>query len=205
MTMSEHYYPPSPSSKHDEHRVEISALGEALSCATDAGVFSRGGLDVGTRILIEALPTLSGRVLDLGCGWGALGGLLAKKYPDAESVLTDVNERAVALAERNIRQNGLKNARAVRGDGFESVEGAFDWILTNPPIRAGKAVIYGLFRAAQRHLAEGGRLVVVIRKQQGAKSAEAFLSEIFPRVEAIDKSGGYWVLMADMRREEDIR
>ncbi len=82
------------------------------------------------------------------------------------------------------------------GDGFSSVDGTFDWILTNPPIRAGKAVIYGLFREALLRLNPRGHLVAVIRKQQGAKSAEAFLSSLSPRVEALDKSGGYWVLSA---------
>ena len=91
---------------------------------------------------------------------------------------------------------GPIDAAAAAKAAFASVEGKFDWILTNPPIRAGKQVIYGMFREARAHLAEGGRLVLVIRKQQGAKSAEAFLSEIFPRVEVLDKSGGYWVLMA---------
>ncbi len=194
--MSEHYYTKAPSSKHAEREVEISALGESLRCLTDAGTFSRDGLDAGTRILLEALPEISGRALDLGCGWGALGGILAKKYPDAEFVLTDVNARAAALAERNLLANGIRNARALQGDGFQAVEGDFDWILSNPPIRAGKAVIYGLFREAARRLTPGGKLVIVMRKQQGAKSAEAFLSEIFPSVKALDKSGGFWVLAA---------
>lgn len=194
--MSEHYYSQSPSSKHAERPVEITALGETLICLTDAGVFSRDGLDSGTRILLEALPPLSGRILDLGCGWGALGGLLAKKYPLAEFILTDINERAAGLAGRNAQKNALKNVRVRTGNGFEAIQGPFDWILTNPPIRAGKTVIYDMFREAANYLAPGGRLVIVIRKQQGAKSAENFLSEIYPHVEVLDKSGGYWVLSA---------
>ena len=194
--MPEHYYTASPASKHDERRLTVRALGVELSFTTDAGVFSRDGLDTGTRALLEALPPLSGRVLELGCGWGALGGVLAKVYPQARFVLSDINARAVELARRNLRENGLSNAEAVCGDGFAAVEGKFDWILTNPPIRAGKQVIYALFAQAKEFLAPGGTLAPVIRTQQGARSAERYLRGIYKSVETLDVSGGYRVLIA---------
>lgn len=197
--MSEHYFTAAPSSGHDERRLRVRALGVEMEFVTDAGVFSRDGLDAGTRALLEALPPLSGRVLDLGCGWGALGGVLAKKYPGAAFTLSDVNRRAAELAERNLRLNGVANARVVVGDGFAAVEGAFDWIVTNPPIRAGKAVIYALFEQARQFLAPGGALVLVIRTQQGAKSAERFLREHYARVETLDIRGGFRVLLATDR------
>lgn len=194
--MTDHYYTKTPHSEHAERTIQLSVLGVTLSCVTDAGTFSRDGLDFGTRTLLEALPPLSGRVLDLGCGWGALGLPLARKYPDAEFLLTDVNERAVALAEKNRRANGISNAKIRSGDGFEGISGAFGCILTNPPIRAGKQVVYGLFEDAQRFLLPGGQLFVVIRKQQGAKSALEFLRGLYARVDVIDRSGGFWVLCA---------
>ena len=194
--MPEHYYTASPASKHDERRLTVRALGVELSFTTDAGVFSRDGLDAGTRTLLEALPPLAGRVLDLGCGWGALGGVLAKVYPQARFVLSDINARAVELARRNLRENGLSNAEAVCGDGFAAVEGKFDWILTNPPIRAGKQVIYALFAQAKEFLAPGGTLALVIRTQQGAKSAERYLQSLYQSVKTLDISGGFRVLAA---------
>jgi len=194
--MSEHYYTAAPASAHDERRRTVRALGVEMDFVTDAGVFSRDGLDAGTRVLLEALPPLSGRVLDLGCGWGALGGVLAKKWADVRFVLTDVNERAAALAERNLKLNGLDNFEVVCGDGFAAVEGTFDWIVTNPPIRAGKQVIYALFAEAKNYLAPGGTLALVIRTQQGAKSAERYLRGIYESVETLDVSGGYRVLTA---------
>ena len=196
MNMSEHYYTAAPASAHDERRRSVRALGVTMEFITDAGVFSRGKLDAGTRALLEALPPLSGRVLDLGCGWGALGGVLAKKWADVHFVLTDVNERAAALAERNLRMNGLTNFEVVHGDGFAAVEGKFDWIVTNPPIRAGKQVIYALFAEAKNYLAPGGALALVIRTQQGARSAERYLRGIYKSVETLDVSGGYRVLIA---------
>ena len=196
MNMSEHYYTAAPASAHDERRRTVRALGVEMDFVTDAGVFSRDGLDAGTRVLLEALPPLSGRVLDLGCGWGALGGVLAKKWADVRFVLTDVNERAAALAERNLKLNGLDNFEVVCGDGFSAVEGTFDWIVTNPPIRAGKQVIYALFAEAKNYLAPGGTLALVIRTQQGAKSAERYLRGIYESVETLDVSGGYRVLTA---------
>ena len=193
--MSDHYYTESPTSEHDERVVRLTALGNELTFVTDAGVFSRDGLDRGTEALLDALPALSGRVLDLGCGWGAVGVALGKQYPALEIVMTDINRRAVELARRNLAQNGVQ-AEVVQGDGFASVTGAFDAILTNPPIRAGKAVIYGLFDRARDFLKPGGALYVVIRKQQGAPSALKYLKGIYAEAEVIDRSGGFHVIRA---------
>ena len=192
--MSEHYYSQSPNVEHDERPVIYEVLGRQFRCTTDAGVFSRDGLDMGTRILLEALPELNGCILDLGCGWGPVGCALGSAYPGTEIVLTDVNERAAELARRNLAANGVKNAQVVSGDGYEAVEGAFDAIVLNPPIRAGKAVIYGMFEGALSHLKDGGALYIVIRKQQGAESAEKFLKGIYANVTRLAREKGYWVL-----------
>ena len=195
--MTEHYYTAEPDSAHDERRFECEILGRRLAFTTDAGVFSRDGLDRGTEVLLESLPPLRGRVLDLGCGWGAVGVALAKRYPALEVVMTDINQRAVALARRNLAANGVA-AEVAQGDGFAAVTGKFDAIVTNPPIRAGKAVIYALFSRARDFLKPGGALYVVIRKQQGAPSALKYLREIYAEAEVIDRSGGFHVIRARM-------
>ena len=194
--MSDHYYTANPASAHDERRMALTALGNELVFTTDAGVFSRDGLDKGTEALLNALPEpMEGRVLDLGCGWGPVGVALGKKYPALEIVMTDINQRAAELARRNLAANGVQ-AQVVQGDGFAAVEGSFDAILTNPPIRAGKAVIYALFREARARLNPGGALYIVIRKQQGAPSALKFLREVYDEAEVIDRSGGFHVIRA---------
>ena len=193
--MPDHYYTENPNSAHDERRIALRALGNDLTFVTDAGVFSRDGLDRGTEVLLEALPPLEGRVLDLGCGWGAVGVALGKRYPALDIVMTDINSRAVELARRNLAENGV-TAALLQGDGFDAVEGRFDAIVTNPPIRAGKAVIYGLFARAREYLEPDGALYVVIRKQQGAPSALKYLKEIYSRAETVDRASGFHVLRA---------
>ena len=193
--MPDHYYTENPNSAHDERRIALQALGNDLTFVTDAGVFSRDGLDRGTEVLLEALPPLEGRVLDLGCGWGAVGAALGKKYPALDIVMTDINSRAVELARRNLAENGV-TAAVLQGDGFDAVEGRFDAIVTNPPIRAGKAVIYGLFARAREYLEPDGALYVVIRKQQGAPSALKYLKEVYSQAETVDRGSGFHVLRA---------
>ena len=193
--MSDHYYTENPTSAHDERRFTLNLLGEELTFITDAGVFSRDGLDKGTQLLLEALPPLTGRVLDLGCGWGAVGVALGKKYPMLQIAMTDINSRAVELAKRNLAANGVR-AEVVQGDGFQSVTGDFDAVITNPPIRAGKAVVYGLFAEARDRLRPGGALYAVIRKQQGAPSALKYLREVYAEAEVIDRGAGFHVIRA---------
>ena len=193
--MPDHYYTPLPASQHALQQFTANLFHREFSFLTDAGVFSRDGVDPGTRALIEAIPPLRGRALDLGCGWGAAGIPLAKINPECAFVLTDVNQRAAELARKNAALNGVEVTVAV-GDGFESVSGDFDVIFSNPPIRAGKQVIYALFAEAKNYLAPGGALALVIRTQQGAKSAERYLRGIYENVETLDVSGGYRVLAA---------
>jgi len=195
--MNDHYYSVNPASEHDIWRIGVEIFGFSLSFDTDAGVFSRDGLDVGTRVLLEALPELSGRVLDLGCGWGPVGVALLSKYPGLEVQMTDVNSRAVELSRRNLALNRV-SAEVVQGDAFENVTGKFSAVITNPPIRAGKAAIYGMFAAAREYLEPDGALYIVIRKQQGAPSALKYLREIYASAEVIEREAGFWVICARM-------
>ena len=192
--MSEHYYTRTPQSQSFERSFTLEYRGQTYEFIYDNGVFSKGRLDDGTRILLDAAGTVNGDVLDLGCGWGPVGTILGRENPEANILMTDVNERALALADKNLLLNRVSNAETLCSDGFEKVDGLFDFILTNPPIRAGKQVVYALFDAALAHLKPDGALYIVIRRQQGAQSALKYLEKADAEVVARDK--GYWVLRA---------
>lgn len=191
---SDHYYTASPASAHELRTFGFDFGGKTLSFTTDAGVFSKGHVDPGTLLLAASLPAgLAGRVLDLGCGWGALSVLMLSRFPQLSLVMSDVNSRALGLAGQNVRANGMQ-AEAVLSDGLERVEGQFDAVVTNPPIRAGKQVIYKMFADSRARLKEGGRLFLVIRKQQGAPSALKYLCTLFSSAEVIARDAGYWII-----------
>lgn len=195
--MTDQYYTRTPSSESKPAECAFSFRGKTLRFTTDAGVFSRGELDAGTRLLLDALPdTLEGSVLDLGCGWGPIGISVKAAWPETDVTLADVNLRALSWAEKNAARNGVR-VSCLESDGFSALEGrTFDAVITNPPIRAGKQVIYRLFREAFDHLSTGGSLFLVIRKQQGAESCIRYLEGFFASVEKLDRSAGFWVLQA---------
>ena len=195
--MPEHYFTASPESEHEARSFRAVFAGRVLAFDTDAGVFSKQHVDPGSELLCRALPqTLSGEVLDMGCGWGAMTVMTLAKCPEVRLTMADVNERALALAVSNVEKNRMQ-ARAVLSDGFAGIDGVFDAVITNPPIRAGKAVIYRMFEDAKVHLKPGGALYLVIRKQQGAPSALKFLQGLYARAEVIEREGGYWVIRCD--------
>jgi len=196
--MSEHYYTQAPSSQHDVREVEAVLRGKVYRFRTDAGVFSRQGVDKGTALLIKSLQCRQGEVvLDLGCGYGPIGAVAADLVgPTGRVYLTDVNQRAVELARENLRLNGITNATVLGGEA-ETVWPAepLDWVLCNPPIRAGKAVVYNLMDEAYRHLKPGGGLMVVIRTKQGAASLEKHLEALFGACETAARGSGYRVFL----------
>ena len=183
-----------------ENRKEISFrfLARSFTFISDDGVFSKDELDGGTRILLETIleNTLQTKVLDMGCGYGPVGILLKTFQPHIEVTMLDVNERAVNLSKLNVQRHNMDH-RVLCSDVYSAVENEmFDEIITNPPIRAGKVVIYKIFREAYMHLNEGGRLWVVIRKNHGAKSAIKEIQSIFGNCEVLHKEKGFYVLMA---------
>lgn len=190
-----HYFTPSPPAATGRRTIELSLGDRVLRFRTARGVFSRRSVDRGTRLLLEAAPLGEARrILDLGCGYGALGIVAAARAPQARVVLVDVNPRAVALAEENIALNRVRNAEARCGDGCAPVAGErFDLILFNPPIRAGREVVRRLLEEAHGCLRGGGRLYLVARTQQGARTLGRLMGETYARVCEVARGGGFRV------------
>jgi 16S rRNA (guanine1207-N2)-methyltransferase len=196
----EHYFTSRPETAGEERQITARLKGLEFRFWTDAGVFSRQGIDFGTRLLIETVqPPEAGEILDLGCGYGPVGIVCAKADPSCRVTMVDVNRRALQLAERNARLNGvIDRVTVLESDGLRSLSDRFfDAVLINPPIRAGKAVVYRLFAEAAEHLKPQGSLWVVIRKKQGAESAKRELESRFQSVSRVEQKKGYWVLKAD--------
>lgn len=194
--MNDQYYTREPESASHPVNCAVLFRGHSLQFETDAGVFSKGELDKGTELLLSALPPLHGAVLDMGCGWGPVGVSLKKDNPALQLTMVDVNLRALALSEKNAQLNGVQ-VEVLESDGFAALRGRkFDWVVTNPPIRAGKQVIYQMFADAAEQLNPDGGLCLVIRKQQGAESCMKYLKTLYAKVDKVDKSGGFWVLRA---------
>jgi 16S rRNA (guanine1207-N2)-methyltransferase len=193
--MAEYYFTEAPESGHRPLKFRTEYRGHGLTFHTDSGVFSRTEIDKGSEALLSMMPeTISGDVLDMGCGYGAIGVSLQKANPGCRMTMADINARATVLAEQNARENGV-DAAVLLGDGFTAVKGrSFDWIVLNPPIRAGKPVVYQMFTDAAKALNEHGALVLVVRKQQGAPSAAAYLRTLFQTVDVLTKKGGFWVI-----------
>lgn len=161
---------------------------------SDNGVFSKNRLDFGTRSLINILlnENISGNLLDVGCGYGVIGIILSSFF-EIETDMIDVNKRAVHLTNRNIKKNKLKNVKAFESDIYSNIDCKYDFIITNPPIRAGKEVVYKILFDAKDHLNSNGTLYFVINKDQGAKSTIKDLNKI-GNVTVLDKNKGFYVI-----------
>lgn len=196
--MTKHYYDRQPDAEHDRHRIEQEINGTKLSFITDAGVFSKHGVDFGSRLLIQslALPP-DAKVLDVGCGYGPIGLFAAKLQPSAQITMIDINARAVALARENAALNRLNNVAIHESNLYEGVrDKRFTHVISNPPIRAGKETVHRIFAEAVELLEEGGELWIVIQKKQGAPSAYAKLQTIYSEVIEVTKQKGYRIYKA---------
>jgi len=179
-------------SEKKEHVVLIKD--KKFSFMTDHGVFSKKGLDFGSRLLIESTIDLSfDKALDLGCGYGPIGIILKSFNFKAMVDMVDINLRAIELAEENARNNHV-TVNVFESNGFDNITSKYDLIVTNPPIRTGKKVIYKMFEDAGQHLTDNGSLYMVIQKKQGAMSAIKFCQTIYKDVQVIKKKSGYMII-----------
>ena len=168
--------------------------GHKFTFLTDNGVFSKDGLDFGSRLLLESIPleAVGAKVLDMGCGYGVFG-IIINKLTGSYVDMVDVNLRAMHLAKRNIKENDCTNINVFESNCYTNVTSKYNTIITNPPIRAGKIIVYDILMNAKEYLLENGNLFLVIRKEQGAKSIISDLNKVY-NVEILEKSKGFFVL-----------
>ena len=197
-----HYFDLDPSLASKERTIEFMIDGRIITLQSDNGVFSKDKIDEGTFAFLKVLVPLrlSGKILDLGCGYGPIGLTIALTSPQARVDLADVNTRALALCEKNAKLLGLsQRVTVLQSDVYKNIEGTYDSIVVNPPIRAGKVVTYAMYEGAFTHLIDGGSLFLVIRKNQGAPSASKYIESIFGNITLLDRSKGYYIYQAEKR------
>jgi len=186
-----HYFTGDEPARADERTVGCRALGRDYYFTTNAGLFSYAAVDDASLALVTRVPALEGTLLDLGCGYGAIGITLAKTY-GVKLTMSDVNPRALRYAALNAERNGV-DADVVMSDCFETIKGSFDTIVVNPPIHAGKKVTYRMFRESYEHLTRGGSFYAVIKKKHGALSAAAEFADIYDEMIVLHKKKGCFV------------
>lgn len=184
--------------KSEERIIEVIIKNNKLKFYVDNGVFSKKGLDFGTRTLLENIDIdrIKGEILDFGCGYGPIG-IFIKRTTNANIDMIDVNERALNLAKKNAELNNVK-VNIFKSDIYENINKKYDFIVTNPPIRVGKKILYQILFKANDYLKENGELWLVVNKNSGAKSLIKDLETTYD-VTIVKKNKGFYIICAKKR------
>lgn len=193
-----HYYSEKPSSKSDIKEIEFHFLNKTFNFFTDSGVFSKNKIDFGSELMLKTFlkhtSLEKGGFLDIGCGYGPVG-IIAKSFlPGLDISLSDVNERALELAEKNMKLNNISEYNIIKSYIFDNIFENFDCILSNPPIRAGKETIFKIYEESYLHLNKDGAFYCVLQTKHGAKSTFKKLEEVFGNCETLTIDAGYRIL-----------
>ena len=194
-----HYFQDDPNLVSNIKEITFEINGLTMKLLTDNGVFSKNNVDEGSYAFLKVLLPLDlgNHILDLGCGYGTIGLTLAKAHEEARITLAAVNPRAVALCASNAELLNLsQRVTILQSDIYEKIEGPYDSIVVNPPIRAGKTVTYRMYEEAKQYLIDGGSLYIVIRKAQGAESASRYIETIFGNITLLKRDKGYYIYRA---------
>ena len=198
-----HYFSEKPEIKSEKKTIKYTIQNKKFEFITDNGVFSKSKVDFGTDLMLnEFLKKNKGlevekiKILDIGCGYGVVSVVLKSFYPEISITLSDVNERALELSEENLKKYGINDYHIIKSDAFEKIMEKFDVILSNPPIRAGKDIIFKIYSEAYEHLNESGEFYCVIQTKHGAKSTQKKLVEIFGNCDTVTIDGGYRIFLS---------
>lgn len=181
-----------------ERTINVTIANTNLKFIVDNGIFSKKGLDFGTRTLLENidLKNIKGDVLDFGCGYGPIG-IYLNKVTKANIDMIDINKRALALAQKNAKLNDV-NVNIFESNIYENVNKKYNFIVTNPPIRVGKKILYDILFGAENYLKEKGELWLVVNKNQGAKSLAKDLEKTYDVI-IVTKNKGFYIICAKKR------
>jgi 16S rRNA (guanine1207-N2)-methyltransferase len=196
---AEHYFTTLPKSEAKLGLIRTTLRGKSFEFLTASSVFSKKQVDLGTRLLVEAiaLPE-TGAVLDMGCGYGAVGIAAAASNPRLHVVMTDVNVRAVHLARQNAEKNKVSNTEVRCGYLYEPVkDSTFHCVLSNPPVSAGMETVKAIITQAPQVMAHEATFQMVIRSKIGAKTLPPVFNETFGNCQVLARKSGYRVLMAE--------
>ena len=195
--MSHYYSKTQDDIKSNPSYFNFNFKGLELKFKTDNGVFSKDYIDYGSFVMLNNFKPndINLPILDMGSGYGAIGVTVSRLY-NKKVVMAEINERAFNLSIENIKNNNA-NCEVFNSDLYEKLDGMlFSSIITNPPIRAGKQVVYAIYDGAYKHLIDNGELWVVIQKKQGEESSKKYIEELFGNSEIIKRDKGYYILKA---------
>ena len=180
--------------RHNKRIIEFYFNDKNYNLYSDNGVFSKDKFDYGTRLLLDSIDIskLSGNVLDLGCGIGVVGIILGTNNKNINIDMIDINERAISLVRDNLTLNKVK-ANVFSSDVYSNVNKKYDYIITNPPIRAGKEVVRKFLLGGYDYLNDNGILYFVMRKDHGVKSMIKELESKY-NVTIVNKDKGFYIV-----------
>lgn len=192
-----HYYTNNENLKSNIKELNIEFKDKIYKIFTDIGVFSKNGLDFGTKVMLEEFFKNHDKkhfdFLDIGCGYGIVSIIIASHFKNSNYTLSDVNDRALSLSKKNLELNNITNFDIIKSNSFENINKNFDIIMSNPPIRAGKDTIFNIYENSYKHLNKDGDFYCVIQTKHGAKSTEKKLKEIFKNCTCLGIHSGYRV------------
>ena len=194
--MASHYYSKNQDDlESNPSFYQFNFKGESFKFKTDNGVFSKDYIDYGSFAMLKEFKpnNIDLPILDMGSGYGPIGIVVSRLY-NKHVVMAEINERAYNLSLENIKNNNA-DCEAYNSNLFEKIEGfKFSSVITNPPIRAGKAIVLSIYDGAYKQLEVDGELWVVIQKKQGAPSSKEYLEKLFGNCEIINRDKGYYIL-----------
>lgn len=193
----QHYFIETKHNVEDYFEFTATVLDQNLTIRSCDNIFSKDELDLGSKTLIETVVEAvnpKGQGLDFGCGYGVIGIALTKKC-DVVMDFADVNGTAIDLTRTNLLKNGIKTSGdLIKSDNFENIDKQYDFIVTNPPIKTGKKLLFSIMENCHNHLKSGGTLTLVIRKDHGEESLKKHLTNVFGNCEVLKRNKGFYIL-----------
>jgi 16S rRNA (guanine1207-N2)-methyltransferase len=192
------YFEENQSLKYEKKIININFKDKYYKLYTNNGVFSKEKFDYGSKLLLEVITKekITGKILDLGCGYGVIGIIIATTFPQTNVDMVDITDRAIELSKENAKN--LKNVNILKSNIYENITKKYNYIITNPPIRAGKDIIRKFLVGAKDHLEENGSLYFVMRKNHGVKSIIKDLENYY-LINIKEKSKGFYIVECKLK------